>query len=90
MDGWDKVSTKGGVTGGGITDTAASPSLADVKARIHRKLLGRLNLTNLESVTREEATQAIRQTIADGDRLTLDLGGSASTQEYTDAVIERL
>lgn len=34
--------------------------------------------------------QAIRQTIADGDRLTTDLGGSASTQEYTDAVIERL
>lgn len=33
---------------------------------------------------------AIRQTIADGDRLTADLGGSASTQEYTDAVIERL
>jgi len=34
--------------------------------------------------------QSIRQTIADGDRLTADLGGSASTQEYTDAVIERL
>ena len=34
--------------------------------------------------------QAIRQTIADGDRLTGDLGGKASTQEYTDAVIERL
>ncbi len=34
--------------------------------------------------------KSIRQTIADGDRLTADLGGSASTQEYTDAVIERL
>lgn len=34
--------------------------------------------------------QAIRQTIADGDRLTADLGGSASTQEYTASVIERL
>ena len=34
--------------------------------------------------------QAIRQTIEDGDRLTADLGGSASTQAYTDAVIERL
>ena len=33
---------------------------------------------------------AIRQAIADGDRLTSDLGGSASTQEYTDAVVERL
>jgi isocitrate dehydrogenase (NAD+) len=34
--------------------------------------------------------KSIRQTIADGDRLTADLGGSASTQQYTDAVIERL
>ncbi len=34
--------------------------------------------------------QAIRQTIADGDRLTGDLGGNASTQDYTDSVIERL
>ncbi len=34
--------------------------------------------------------KSIRQVIADGDRLTADLGGSASTQEYTDAVIERL
>ena len=33
---------------------------------------------------------AIRDTIAAGDRLTGDLGGKASTQEYTDAVIERL
>lgn len=34
--------------------------------------------------------QAIRDTIADGDRLTRDLGGEASTQDYTEAVIERL
>lgn len=34
--------------------------------------------------------RAIRDTIATGDRLTGDLGGEASTQEYTDAVIERL
>jgi isocitrate dehydrogenase (NAD+) len=34
--------------------------------------------------------QAIRATIADGDRLTRDLGGEASTDDYTDAVIERL
>jgi pilus assembly protein CpaF len=78
MDGWDKVSTKGGATGGASAEESASPSLADVKARIHRKLLGRLNLTNLESVTREEATQAIRQTIqeiltAERDQVTLNL-----------------
>jgi len=34
--------------------------------------------------------RAIRQTIADGDRLTGDLGGGASTADYTEAVIERL
>ena len=34
--------------------------------------------------------QAIRGAIADGDRLTRDLGGTASTDDYTDAVIERL
>ena len=33
---------------------------------------------------------AIRETIAAGDRLTGDLGGDASTQEYTDAIIERV
>ena len=40
--------------------------------------------------TASRLRRAIRSTIADGDRLTADLGGSASTQEYTDAVIERL
>ena len=34
--------------------------------------------------------RAIRDTIASGDRLTRDLGGDSDTQEYTDAVIERL
>ena len=32
----------------------------------------------------------INQVIEDGDRLTGDLGGSATTQEITDALIERL
>ncbi len=34
--------------------------------------------------------QAIRQTLADRDRLTGDLGGQAKTAEFTDAVIQRL
>jgi isocitrate dehydrogenase (NAD+) len=34
--------------------------------------------------------QGINLVIADGDRLTGDLGGSATTQEITDALIERL
>lgn len=38
----------------------------------------------------QKLRQAIRDTIADGDRLTRDLGGEASTQDYTEAVIERL
>ena len=79
MDGWDKVSMKGEANGSGSAkDSAPATNLADVKARIHRKLLGRLNLTNLESVTREEATQAIRQTIqeiltAERDQVALNL-----------------
>ena len=54
-------------------------------------LAAALMLDHLER--REQARglrHAIRQTIADGDRLTRDLGGEASTREYTDAVIERL
>jgi pilus assembly protein CpaF len=38
-------------------------SLPEIKSRIHRKLLGRLNLANLESVSREEATRAIKTAI---------------------------
>ncbi len=34
--------------------------------------------------------QAIRSVLNDKDRLTGDLGGSAKTQEFTDAIIERL
>jgi len=34
--------------------------------------------------------QGVNQVVADGDRLTGDLGGSANTQEITDALIERL
>ena len=48
----------------------------------------------LDHLDQNDAAQklrhAIRETIAAGDRLTADLGGSASTQEYTDAIIERV
>jgi pilus assembly protein CpaF len=56
MDGWNDQDE--GV-GGGINVLG----LPEVKARIHRKLLGRLNLGNLEAVSREEATRAIKQAI---------------------------
>lgn len=38
----------------------------------------------------QKLRHAIRETIAAKDRLTRDLGGEGSTQDYTDAVIERL
>lgn len=48
----------------------------------------------LDHIDRSDAARklqhAIRDTIAAGDRLTGDLGGAASTEEYTNAVIERL
>ncbi|MDJ0957732.1 MAG: isocitrate dehydrogenase [Arenicellales bacterium] len=48
----------------------------------------------LDHIDQSDAAQklrhAIRETIAAGDRLTGDLGGNASTQEYTDAIIERV
>jgi isocitrate dehydrogenase (NAD+) len=38
----------------------------------------------------ERIRKGINQVVADGDRLTRDLGGNASTDEITDALIERL
>ena len=43
-----------------------------------------------QSDSAQKLRHAIRETIAAGDRLTADLGGNASTQEYTAAVIERV
>ena len=58
MDTWN-------VTGGSDGKVGHSDvhSLPEIKSRIHRKLLGRLNLANLESVSREEATRAIKTAI---------------------------
>ncbi|MCF7719648.1 isocitrate dehydrogenase [Aeromonas jandaei] len=38
----------------------------------------------------ERIREAVRTTIESGDRVTRDLGGSASTSEFTQAIIERL
>ena len=43
-----------------------------------------------QSEAARKLRHAIRETIAAGDRLTGDLGGGASTQDYTDAIIERV
>ena len=61
----------------------ANPSALMLAAAL---MLDHLNMTGRANSLR----QAIRQTIADGDRLTRDLGGEASTDEYTDAVISRV
>ena len=50
MDNWKTNDGGDGPWGG--TDVH---SLPEIKSRIHRKLLGRLNLANLEAVSREEA-----------------------------------
>lgn len=49
-------------------------------------MLDQLELTDQANKIRN----AINQTIEDGDRLTTDLGGTSSTEEITDSVIERL
>ncbi|MFQ2342049.1 isocitrate dehydrogenase [Aeromonas dhakensis] len=40
--------------------------------------------------TAERIREAVRATIESGDRVTRDLGGSASTSEFTQSIIERL
>ncbi|UCC23950.1 MAG: CpaF family protein [Gemmatimonadales bacterium] len=58
MDGWN--ANNGGGEASGMPGVH---NLPEIKSRIHRKLLGRLNLANLESVSREDATRAIRTAI---------------------------
>ena len=66
MSGWDDTTTGSpGANGGSAPSSPDVLGLPEIKARIHRKLLGRLNLANLEQVSREEATQAIRSAIQD-------------------------
>ncbi|MOA67503.1 Homoisocitrate dehydrogenase [compost metagenome] len=38
----------------------------------------------------ERIREAVRATIESGDRVTRDLGGTASTSEFTQAIIDRL
>lgn len=54
-------------------------------------LSGALLLRHLgEDAAAAKIELAIQQTLSEGKTVTRDLGGSASTQEYTDAVIERI
>ena len=55
---WNTPSKNGGPAG-----SDAPAAMPEIKGRIHRKLLERLNLNNLEAVSREEAQDTIRQVI---------------------------
>lgn len=85
MDGWRGGSSEMGMLPGGTGESEVL-GMAEIKSRIHRKLLGRLNLANLEAVSREEATQAIRATIqeilaSDREHVALNLRERERLQE---------
>jgi pilus assembly protein CpaF len=46
-------------------DVLHARTIQDVKSRVHRKVLERLNLSNLEAVARDEAAGAVRQLVHD-------------------------
>ncbi|NNF38058.1 MAG: CpaF family protein, partial [Gemmatimonadetes bacterium] len=46
-----------------VTLSGSGADLSEIKGRIHRKLIDRLNLSNLEAVGREEASRTIRDVI---------------------------
>jgi hypothetical protein len=58
-----KESSDGALQGFG--GGAALRGMAEIKAGIHRKLLERLNLANLDAVGRDEAIATIREVIQD-------------------------
>src|SRR6478672_7022250 len=50
---------------GGLTDTANAHALQQIKGRIHRRLLERLNLSNLDRLDRQQVAEAIRKVVHD-------------------------
>jgi len=62
MNSWETPEMSNG-TGSTPPAPDEAARMGEIKARIHRKLLNRLNLANLEQVSREEASEAIRVTI---------------------------
>lgn len=50
---------------GDDTGTGQMKGMAEVKSSVHRRLLERLNLANLETVSREEAKVTIREVVQD-------------------------
>ncbi len=54
-----------GRNGAGPAGTEGQQSFQGIKSRIHRRLLERLNLSNLDKLTREQVTDAIRKVVLD-------------------------
>jgi pilus assembly protein CpaF len=50
---------------GGISDAANLHALQQIKGRIHRRLLERLNLSNLDRLDRQQVAEAIRKVVHD-------------------------
>src|SRR5215217_2500544 len=50
---------------GALTDAANAHALQQIKGRIHRKLLERLNLSNLDRLDRQQVADAIRKVVHD-------------------------
>jgi pilus assembly protein CpaF len=50
---------------GGISDAANLHALQQIKGRIHRRLLERLNLSNLDRLDRSQVAEAIRKVVHD-------------------------
>jgi hypothetical protein len=61
-------------------------SLQDLKSRVHRRLLERLNLSNLESVSKDQASEAIRQAVQD----LLAAEGAAINLEERDRLVREV
>src|SRR5688572_29145317 len=49
----------------GVQTQTDGNSFAQIKGRVHRRLLERLNLSNLDKLTREQVTDAIRKVTLD-------------------------
>jgi pilus assembly protein CpaF len=58
----DPENGRKGVTGTALDQRSA---LGEIKGRVHKSLIERLNLANLESIERDQAVSAIRQVIQD-------------------------
>jgi pilus assembly protein CpaF len=64
---WERAepAAKAAGANGGLTDTANAHALQQIKGRIHRRLLERLNLSNLDRLDRAQVAEAIRKVVHD-------------------------